>query len=107
MAVKVLVERTAQKGAEEVLPSLLRQLRGEAMHQPGYMYGETLRMVRGNRRTFLVISTWSRLEHWEAWEQDPFRCKMEVKLDSIVQGKAKVRVFEEYVESLDGPKPLR
>ncbi len=98
MAVKVLVERTARPGVEMALPSLLRQLRAEAMHQPGYQYGETLRSVR-QPRTFLVVSTWSSAQHWWAWEKDPARRKIEAKIAGFLEKKPVVRVFEEHYES--------
>lgn len=98
MAVKVLVERTAHAGMERALPALLRQLRAEAMHQPGYLYGETWRSVQ-RPQTFLVVSTWSSPDHWRAWEKDPVRQKIEAKIGAFLTKRPTIRIFEEFFES--------
>ena len=41
MAIKVLIERTVKAGREGLVWDVLRDLRGEAVRQRGYLYGET------------------------------------------------------------------
>ena len=56
MAIKVLIERTVKAGREELVWDILRDLRGEAVRQRGYLYGETWRSL-DNPRVFMVSST--------------------------------------------------
>ena len=49
MAIKVLIERTVKAGREELVWDILRDLRGEAVRQRGYLYGETWRSLDNPR----------------------------------------------------------
>ena len=61
MAIKVLIERRVKAGHEDLVWEMLRDLRGQAVRQKGYLYGETWRSL-DNPRIFLVSSTWGRRE---------------------------------------------
>lgn len=90
--VKVLVERKiAGKNVGEIV-RLLRQLRVQAMQQPGYISGETLHAVE-DPNYYLVISTWESPEHWQAWSQNPLRQKLAAEIDTCLESPTRTRVF--------------
>ena len=66
MAIKVLIERTVKAGREELVWDMLRDLRGEAVRQRGYLYGETWRSL-DNPKVFMVSSTWGHADYWDNW----------------------------------------
>jgi len=94
MALKVLIERQVRAGYEELVWEMLRDLRGQAVRQKGYLYGETWRSL-DNPRIFLVSSTWGSREYWEAWVKDDFRRKMEEKIAQLLRKPATIRHYEE------------
>ena len=94
MAIKVLIERTVKAGREELVWDILRDLRGEAVRQRGYLYGETWRSL-DNPRVFMVSSTWGHADYWENWVRDDFRVKMEAKIKPYLRKPGKIRIFEE------------
>ena len=94
MALKVLIERQARAGYEELVWEMLRDLRGQAVRQRGYLYGETWRSL-DNPRIFMVSSTWGSREYWEAWVKDDFRRKMEEKIAQYLRKPETARLFEE------------
>ncbi len=94
MAIKVLIERRVRAGHEELVWDMLRDLRGQAVRQKGYLYGETWRSL-DNPRIFLVSSTWGRREYWDSWVEDEFRQKREEKIKSYLRKPSTIRIFEE------------
>jgi heme-degrading monooxygenase HmoA len=90
--VKVVVERKiAGKNVREIV-RLLRQLRVQAMQQPGYISGETLHSV-DDPNLYLVISTWESLEQWQAWHHNPLRQKLAAEIDAHLESPTRLRVF--------------
>ncbi len=90
--VKVLVERKiAGKNVGEIV-RLLRQLRVQAMQQPGYISGETLHSV-DDPNFYLVISTWESLGQWQDWYKNPLRQKLAAEIDSFLESPTRLRVF--------------
>ena len=89
--IKVIIERQLKPGEE--LYSLLRELRAAAMHQPGYVTGETL-VSTEDRSDILVISTWQSLEHWKAWEASASRARLYEQIQLLLVVKPKVKVCE-------------
>ena len=94
MAIKVLIERTVKAGREGLVWDMLRDLRGEAVRQRGYLYGETWRSL-DNPRVFMVSSTWGHADYWDNWVRDEFREKMEAKIKPYLRKAGKIRIFEE------------
>ena len=73
--VRVIIEHQAKaKGVERVI-DIIRELRNEAMKQPGYITGETL-VNTEDASNVLVISTWQNLEDWKAWDTSKTRVKI-------------------------------
>ena len=92
--VKVLIERTALAQHEAAVLEQIRMLRGEALRQRGYTYGETWRGVDDPLK-IVVVSVWGDREHWEAWERSEFRRRTEDRLASMLSGPATVREFQD------------
>jgi len=80
--IRVIVERDCGSGKEKQLRDLLIELRTMAMQQPGYISGETLRELI-NPSHFKVISTWSTLGDWKAWQGSQQRLSIEEKMSPI------------------------
>ncbi|MFQ5861286.1 MAG: antibiotic biosynthesis monooxygenase family protein [Dehalococcoidia bacterium] len=98
MAVKVLIERWVRSGHEPMVWEMLRDLRGQALRCRGYLYGETWRSIT-NPRVFVVLSVWASREHWESWAQDPFRLKVDERINRMLTKPSSIKLFEE----LTGP----
>mgnify|MGYP001570511416 CR=1 FL=1 len=95
MAVKVLIERTVRQGYEPYVLDMLQTLRGEALRQKGYLYGETWRSLQ-DPQVIAVVSTWGTRAHWEVWSITPYRQKMEERLTLMLDWEPRVQIFEEY-----------
>ena len=94
MAVKVLIERKVKAGYENLVWNMLRDLRGQAVRQRGYLYGETWRSL-DNPRIFLVSSTWGSREYWEIWVNDDFRRNLDLRISAFLRKPSTIRVYEE------------
>jgi len=95
MTVRVFIERTVEPGKpQEDLVDLMKQLRSRALHQPGYVSGETLLSV-DRSGTHLVISTWHSLKQWRAWENNPERLEILAKIEPLLAAPPKTNVFTE------------
>ena len=92
MAVKVIIERSVSPDNQGELAELLKDLRAKAIHQPGYVSGETLFSV-DRPGTHLVISTWENLRDWKAWGGNPQRSEIVNKIEALSSSPSKVSVF--------------
>ena len=88
--IRVIIERQAKEGVR--LLALLRDIRAEAMKQPGYISGETLVNTDDNS-DIIVISTWQNLKDWKAWEASEARAKLDKQIKPLLTEKAKVRTY--------------
>lgn len=101
--VKIIVERHVKKG-KDILP-LLRQLRAAALHQPGYITGETL-VSTEDTSIVSVISTWHSLESWKAWETSETRAKLYQQVEPLLVEKPEVKTYQIMAtEEKIGPPP--
>ncbi len=92
MAIKVIITRRVEAGKKRDLIPLLMQLRTKAMNQKGYISGETLRGI-SDPDEFLVISTWSSIEDWEDWENNPERVKIQAAIDALLKERTIARAY--------------
>lgn len=92
MTIKVVMERTVNPENKEQLLGLLTKLREKAIHQQGYISGETLSSLE-NQETHLVISTWNTLQDWRAWENNQDRRVLVAMIDNLLVAPAKIQVF--------------
>ena len=73
--IRVLIERRCEPGKEHILETLLKDLRAKSLHEPGYVSGETLVGI-DKPTSFLVISTWAKLDNWLAWKNSQARLEI-------------------------------
>ena len=85
MVVKVMIKRKIQEGKAREVFALLNKFRSDAMHQKGYISGETL-INHDNPREILVISMWHGMENWLKWKENPERRANEAKLEKWLEG---------------------
>lgn len=102
MTIKVIIERTVKPEQKEELMSLLVKLREKAIHQPGYISGETLSSL-DNQETHLVISIWNTLQDWRSWEKNPERRVLTAMSDNLLTTPARAGVFIPAAASLTWP----
>ena len=91
--VRIVIERRLKEGKKGDLMPLLRELRAAAMHQPGYVTGETLGNT-GDPSIISVLSTWRSLEDWKAWEKSEPRLKVYEKIEPLLVEKPKVSIYQ-------------
>lgn len=94
MTVKILIKRRVSPEYVAQLSTLLKKLRGMALHQPGYINGETLRRMDAHDE-FLVISTWRSLETWEAWLNNDQRKAVQNEIDLLLDEMTEYAVYEQ------------
>ena len=92
MAVKVIIERSVSPDNQGEVADLLKDLRAKAIHQQGYVTGETLFSV-DRPGTHLVISTWENLRDWKAWANDPRRLEIASRIEALLSSPSKLSVF--------------
>ena len=81
MNAKILIKRRFKKGKQKEIIALLRELRGGALHQPGYISGETLTSSE-DPQVLMVIGTWQDMESWYNWKQNNTRQTLEKMLET-------------------------
>ena len=81
MNVKILIKRQFKPGKKTEIIAMLRELRSGALHQPGYISGETLTSTE-DPLTMMVISTWQTMESWYNWKNNNTRQTLEQMLET-------------------------
>ena len=92
MSVKVIIKRIVPEGRAEELEPLLREMRAQAMRQPGYICGETLRRV-DKPDEYLVIGTWESVEDWDRWATSQARNEVQGKMEMLLGITTECAVF--------------
>ena len=92
--VRVLVQHRA-KDTEKLIDAI-RDLRNEAMKQPGYITGETLVNIEDTSNV-LVISTWQRAEDWKAWDTSETRVKITKRVNKLLVEPYTVHIYQYYL----------
>ena len=91
--VRIVIERHLKEGKRGDLMPLLRELRTAAMHQPGYVTGETLASTE-DPCIISVLSTWRGLGDWKAWEKSEQRIKLYANIEPLLVEKPKVSIYQ-------------
>ena len=91
--IRVVIERTLSREGDEEIQRAMRDLRREAIHQPGYVSGETLRDA-GNPHHFVILSTWRTREEWEAWGKSSRRREIENRIREMLTEPERITVCE-------------
>ena len=93
MFVKVIIRRDVSEGKEKQFFFLMKDLRSKAIHQEGYISGETLICAEKKNRV-LVISKWESLEAWNNWKNDLKRKEVDARLSELQENPT---IYEPYV----------
>ena len=93
MMVKIFIKRHVQAGKVDQAYALLNKIRGTAMHQNGYVSGETL-VNHYDDRSITVISTWQSVDDWIRWEESDERAANEAELESLLEEPTKFEVYD-------------
>lgn len=92
MTVRIFIKRTVPEGKARDLIPLFKKIRQLAVHQEGYISGETLRNYN-NSEEFLIISSWQSVSDWESWLKSKERQKIQDEIDRLLGGKTIYDVF--------------
>jgi quinol monooxygenase YgiN len=92
MAVKVLITREFKADKLDDAYKLLMELRSMATLRNGYLSGQTI-ISAENPNKLVVISTWTSLNRWERWHQDPRRKDFAKKLEPFLTAPESVEAF--------------
>ena len=91
--IRVVIEHHAKDTKDaELLIEAIRELRNEAMKQPGYLTGETLVSTEDNRNV-MVISTWRSVKDWSAWDKSKLRTNITQKVHPLLSEPFTVRPY--------------
>jgi len=93
MAIEVLIKRAThhRDSAKILLPHII-ELRARAVKQPGYISGETLFNIERSEEC-LVVSRWTKLEHWQNWSKNPLRIELDAKIEKLLAAKAEYNIY--------------
>jgi heme-degrading monooxygenase HmoA len=91
--IRVVIERWLAEGGEETIERIMRDLRREAIHSPGYVTGETLRDV-ADPHHFVILSTWRTREEWETWAVSSARQEIEDQIRLLLTEPERITVYE-------------
>jgi heme-degrading monooxygenase HmoA len=93
MAIGVLIKRVTKHGisAKVLMPDII-ELRALAVRQPGYISGETFFNL-DRPEECLVIGRWTSLEHWQQWERDERRIKLNENIEEHLGSKAEYSIY--------------
>jgi heme-degrading monooxygenase HmoA len=93
MAVEVLIRRVTKPGtnAKVLLPHII-ELRSHAVKQPGYISGETLFNLEQTEEC-LVVSRWTTLEHWQAWNRTSRRMELDDSMGGLLGAETEYKFY--------------
>lgn len=92
MTVRIFIKRTVPEDKARNLIPIFKKIRQQAVHQEGYISGETLRNYN-NPEEFLIISSWQSISDWESWLKSEKRQKIQDEIDLLLGGKTRYDVF--------------
>ncbi len=93
MAIEILIKRTTDHGnsAKILLPHII-ELRSHAVKQPGYISGETLFNIERSEEC-LVLSRWTKLEHWQDWLKNPLRIELNEQIEKLLTTQTEYNIY--------------
>jgi len=91
--IRVIIERWLAEGGDETIKKIMRDLRREAIHRPGYVTGETLRDV-ADPHHFVILSSWRTRQEWETWTASGMRREIEDQIRLLLSEPEKITVCE-------------
>ncbi len=93
MAIEILIKRATDRGdSAKILLPLIVELRSFAVRQPGYISGETLFSIERPEEC-VVISRWTKLEHWQNWLRNPVRIEVNQRIEKLLVSQAEYNIY--------------
>jgi heme-degrading monooxygenase HmoA len=93
MAIEILIKRTtAHENSAKILLPYIIELRAHAVKQPGYISGETLFDIERSEEC-LVLSRWTKLEHWQDWLRNPLRIELNEKIEKLLATRTEYNIY--------------
>ena len=92
MAIKVVINRHFKKGSSQQALERLTELRHQAMHQPGYISGETW-VNHYDPGSITVVSTWHTVQDWIRWQESHQRADSEAHLEDLLEEPTKFEIY--------------
>ena len=93
MAVKIFIKRYVKKGKTQAAVELLKDVRSQALKQPGYISGETL-INHYDPCKITVVSTWQTIDDWIRWEESDERSAKENQLEALQERPADFEIYD-------------
>ena len=93
MAVKIFIKRVVKKGKTQEAVELLKDVRSQALKQPGYISGETL-INHYDPCKITVVSTWQTIDDWIRWEESDERSAKENQLEGLQEGPTDFEIYD-------------
>jgi heme-degrading monooxygenase HmoA len=93
MAVKVFIKRYVKKGKTDAALELLKEVRAQALKQPGYISGETL-VNHYDPCNITVLSTWQTIDDWIQWQESDERSGKEDQLEGLQEGPTHFEIYD-------------
>ena len=93
MAIKVFIKRYVKKDKTEDTLALLKEVRSQALKQPGYISGETL-VNHYDPCNIVVVSTWQTIKDWIRWEESDARAAKEDQLESLQEEPTNFEIYD-------------
>ena len=90
---RIIIERHVKENKQGDLMSLLRELRAAALHQPGFVTGETLANTE-DASIISTLSTWRSLDDWKAWEKSESRNRLHQQIEPLLVEKPRVSIYQ-------------
>ena len=91
--IRVHIKRKVPEDKVNELKSLINQLRGLTMGQPGYIAGETLKRVDKPGES-LIVSKWQSVGAWNRWLQSKERAEIQDKIDQMLGEETRYEIYE-------------
>jgi heme-degrading monooxygenase HmoA len=91
--IRVHIKRKVPEDKVNELKSLINQLRGLTMGQPGYIAGETLKRIDKPGES-LIVSKWQSVDAWNRWLQSKDRAEIQDKIDQVLGQETTYEIYE-------------
>lgn len=93
MAVHVVIKRKFRMNKPDKLVPLLKEMRGWAQKQPGYISTNTLQSTE-DPDDYMVVSVWESEDDWRNWFVNPERRNIQNKIDSLIGERTFYEIFQ-------------
>lgn len=91
--IRILIERTLAEGLEQPYEKAAHQMLVEAMSQPGFISGESLRDL-GHPHRRIVLCTWRSAREWERWAASGARRACLDRIRPMLEAEERVTVLQ-------------